>query len=175
MARAFRFVLRRDLVIVPAVLGLATEKADYPAAFLRLAREMDFRRAFAVAVSFAARFWPVADLSVVVGFFDLFGLCRSRICSVTADFVPASDPFDPAGFGSGAVAAAVAAAVADPAGLSAADLSVVVAVGPDSVGSAVFDADLACFVCSACSVAVGSEKGRVVAAVFCFLALRSSF
>src|ERR1051326_5867763 len=151
MARAFRFVLRRDLVIVPAVLGLATEKADYPAAFLRLAREMDFRRAFAVAVSFAARFWPVADLSVVVGFFDLFGLCRSRICSVTADFVPASDPFDPAGFGS----AAVAAAVADLSGLFAADLS--------------------CFVCSACSVAVGSEKGRVVAAVFCFLALRSSF
>src|ERR1051326_317015 len=140
MARAFRFVLRRDLVIVPAVLGLATEKADYPAAFLRLAREMDFRRAFAVA-----------DLSVVVGFFDLFGLCRSRICSVTADFVPASDPFDPAGFGS----AAVAAAVADLSGLFAADLS--------------------CFVCSACSVAVGSEKGRVVAAVFCFLALRSSF
>src|ERR1051326_7334162 len=152
MARAFRFVLRRDLVIVPAVLGLATEKADYPAAFLRLAREMDFRRAFAVAVSFAARFWPVADLSVVVGFFDLFGLCRSRICSVTADFVPASDPFDPAGF-----------------------VSAAVAVGPDSVGSAVFAADLACFVCSACSVAVGSEKGRVVAAVFCFLALRSSF
>src|ERR1051325_58036 len=169
MARGFRFVLRRDLVIVPAVLGLATEKADYPAASLRLAREMDFRLVFAVAVSFAARFWPVADLSVV-GFFDLFGLCRPRICSVTADFVPASDPFDPAGFGSAAVAV-----VADLSGLSAADLSVVVAVGPDSVGSAVFAADLACFVCSACSVAVGSEKGRVVAAVFCFLALRSSF
>src|ERR1043166_6199161 len=154
MARAFRFVLRRDLVIVPAVLGLATEKADYPAAFLRLAREMDFRLVFSVAVSFAARFWPVADLSVVVGFFDLFGLCRSRICSVTADFVPASDPFDPAGFDSAAVAV-----VADLSGLSAADLSVVVAV----------------FFCSAFSVAVGSEKGRVVAAVFCFLALRSSF
>src|ERR1051326_1509707 len=139
MARAFRFVLRRDLVIVPAVLGLATEKADYPAAFLRLAREMDFRLVFAVAVSFAARFWPVADLFVVVGFFDLFGLCRSPICSVTADFVPASDPFDPAGFGSAAVAVA-----ADLSGLSAADLFVVVAVGPDSVRSAVFAADLAC-------------------------------
>src|ERR1043166_8376030 len=143
MARAFRFVLRRDLVIVPAVLGLATEKADYPAAFLRLAREMDFRRAFAVAVSFAARFWPVADLSVVVGFFDLFGLCRSPICSVTADFVPASDPFDPAGFGSavaGSVGFVVAVAVAVAVG-SAGSVGFVAAavgfVGLVAVGSAV--------------------------------------
>ena len=134
---------------------------------------MDSRRAVA-AVSFAVRFLPETGLFAVV----LFCLCRCPICLATAGFVPAADPFDPAG--SGFVAAVVvAAAAADPsvavavvvADLSVADLSVV-AAGPGSVGSAVFAADLAC---SVCSFAVALGKGRVVAVPFCFLTRRSSF
>ena len=170
-ATAFRFLLRPDLVIVQPVVGpaKATAKPDYPAAFLRRAREMDSRRVVA-AVSFAVRFLPETGLFAVV----LFGLCRCPICLATAGFVPAADPFDPAGSGFAAAAAvAVAVAVADPsaADLFAADLSVV-AAGPGSVGSAVFAADLAC---SVCSFAVASGKGKVGAVPFCFLTRRSSF
>ena len=88
----FRFLLRPDLVIVRPVvfLAMATAKPDCPAAFLRRVREMDFRRVVA-AVSFAARSWPVADLSVVA-----FDSCRCPICFATAGFVPAADPFGPA-------------------------------------------------------------------------------
>ena len=131
---------------------------------------MDSRRVVA-AVSFAVRFSPETGLFAVV----LFGLCRCPICLATAGFVPAADPFDPAGSGFAAavvVAAAVAVAVVDLSDLSAADLSVV-AAGPGSVGLAVFAADLAC---SVCSFAVALGKGMVVVAVpFCFLTRRSSF
>ena len=163
-ATAFRFLLRPDLVIAQPVVGRAKAlvKRDCPAAFLRRAREMDSRRAVA-AVSFAVRFLPETGPFAVV----LFGLCRCPICLATAGFVPAADPFDPAGSGF-AAAAAVVVVVADP---SAADLSVV-AAGPGSVGSAVFAADLAC---SVCSFAVASGKGKVGAVPFCFLTRRSSF
>ena len=168
-----RFLLRPDLAIVQPVAGPAMAKLDCSAVFLLRAREMDFRRVVAV-VSFAARFSPVADLSVVVAF-DLFG-CPTR--SATAGFVPVADPFDPAdsadsGFVvAAAVVVAAAAAVADLFDSSAADLSVV-AVGPGSVGSAVFAADLSCPVCS---FAVALGKGMVVVAVpFCFSTHRSSF
>ena len=140
-------------------------KPDHSAAFLRPARERGFHRVVAAAASFAVRFSPVIDLFSVV----LFGLCCRPICLATAGFVPAADPFDPAGSGFAASAVVVVVVVAaDP---SAADLSVV-AVGPGSVGSAVFAADLACL---ACSFAVASGKGRVVAVPFCFLTRRSSF
>ena len=158
-AKAFRFLLRPDLVIVQALVGPAKAKAGCPAAFLRRAREMDSRRPVA-AVSFAVRSLPETGLFAVV----LFCLCRCLICLATADFVPAADPFDPAG-------SDFAAAAVDP---SAADLSVVAAglgsVG--SVGSAVFASDLACPVCS---FVVASAKGRVVAVPFYFSTRRSSF
>ena len=182
-AKAFRFLLRQDLAIVQLVVApvmvMAMATADFPAAFLRRAREMGFRQVFA-AVSFAARFSPGTDLFAVVPFV----VCRRRPFA-TADFVPAADPFDPfvavvaagPGFvGSAAVAdpfdlsvvAAVAAVAVD---LSAADPSVVVA-DPGFVGSAVF---AACLACSVCSVAVALVKEKVVAVPFCSLTLRSSF
>src|SRR4030095_3492061 len=137
-------------------------KPDCPAAFLRRAREMDFRWVVA-AVSFAVRFSPETGLFAVV----LFGPCRFPICSATAGFVPAADPFDPAGSGF----AAAAAVAVDLSGLSAADLSVVAAV-PGSVGSVVFAAGLASFVCP---FAVALGRVRVVAVLFYFLTRRSSF
>jgi len=169
MATGSRFLLRLDLVIVQPAVGPAMAMADSLAAFLRRVREMDSRRAVvAAAVSFAARFWPVADLAVVVA----FDLCRCPTRFATAGFVPAADPFDPAGFGFVAAAVvAVAVAVVDPFDLSVADLSVVVA-GPDSVGFAAFAVD---FASSACSVAVALGKGRVVAVPSCSLVHRSSF
>ena len=165
-AKVFRLLLPPDLVIFQPVLGPAKAKADCPAAFLRRAREMDSRRAVA-AVSFAVRFLPETGLFAVV----LFCLCRCPICLATAGFVPAADLFDPAGSGFAVVVVAAAVAVADLSDPSAADLSVV-AVGPGSVGSAVFAADLAC---SVCSFAVASGKGKVGAVPFCFLTRRSSF
>src|SRR5262249_21239678 len=99
----------------------------------------------------------------------LFGPCRSPICSATAGFVPAADPFDPAGSGFAVVVVAAAAVdLFDLSGLSAADLSVV-AAGP---GSVVFAAGLASFVCS---FAVALGRVRVVAVPFYFLTRRSSF
>ena len=166
------FLLRPDLVIVQPVVLPARAKADCPAGFLRRAREMESRQAVAAVVSFAVRFSPETGLFAVV----LFGLCRSPIRFATAGFVPAADPFDPAGFGfaaaaavvvvaaAAAAAAAVAADLSDP---SAADLFVVA-----GLGSAVFAADLAC---SVCSFAVALAKGRVVVVPFCFLTRRSSF
>src|SRR6478735_4582639 len=154
MATAFRFLLRRDLVIVQPVVVPARAKADCPADFLSRAREMDSRRVVA-AVSFAVRFSPETGPFAVL----LFGLCRCPICPATAGFVPAADPFDPAdsGFAAAAVVVVVAAVVAfDLSGLSA------VAAGPGSVGFAVFAADPAC---SVCSFAVALEKGMVVVAV----------
>ena len=142
-------------MIVQPVAAPARAKAGCPAAFLRRAREMDSRRAVA-AVSFAVRFSPETGLFAVV----LFGLSRCPICLATAVFVPAADPFDPAGSGF-AVAVAAAAAPVDLSDLSAAGLSVV-AAGPDSVGFAVFAADLAC---PACSFAVALGKERAVVAV----------
>ena len=176
-ATAFHFLLRPDSVIVRPVAGPAMAMVDSLAAFLRPVREMDFRRVVAVAalVSFAARFWPVADLSAVVA----FDLCRCPSRFATAGFVPAADPFDPAVFDFVA-----AAAVVDSAAVVAADLSVVAAgpgsvgsvvfaAGPGSVGSVVFAAGLASFVCS---FAVALGKGRVAAVVpFCFLTHRSFF
>src|SRR5262245_9859803 len=154
---------------------MGMEKADCPAAFLRRAREMGSRRVVA-AVSFAVRFSPESGLFAVV----LFAPCRSPICSATAGFVPAADPFDPADSGFAVVVAAVAAVAAvvvvvdffDLSGLSAAaDLSVV-AADPGSVGSAVFAADPASFVCP---FAVALGRGRVVVVPFYFLTRRSSF
>ena len=159
---AFRFLLRPDLVIVQPVAGpaMAMGKTDFPAACLRQARETGFRRVFA-AVSFAVRFSPETGPFAVV-LFGLFALCRFPICLATAGFVPAADPFDPAGSGFVVV-------VVD---LSAAALSVV-AAGPGSVGFAVFVADPAS---SVCPFAVALGKGMVVVAVpFCFLTRRSSF
>ena len=176
MATGSRFLLRLDLVIVQPAVGPAMAMADSLAAFLRRVREMDSRRAVAAAaVSFAARFWPVADLAVVVA----FDLCRCPTRFATAGFVPAADPFDPADSAdSGSVvvvvvvvaAAAVAAvaAVVDLFDSSVADLSVV-AAGPDSFGSAAY------LVSSGFCFAVELEKGKVVAVPFCSLTHRSSF
>ena len=106
-------------MIVQLVAVPETAKADCPAAFRNRAKERDSRRAVAAA-SFAVRFSPETGLFAVV----LFGLCRSPICSATAGFVPAADPFDPAGSGF-AAAAVVAVAVA---AVVAAAVVVVVAV-----------------------------------------------
>ena len=150
-------------MIVRPVAGPAMAKADCSAAFLRRAREMGSRRVVA-AVSFAVRFSPETGLFAVV----VVAVCRCLTRFVTAGFVPAADPPDPADSDFAvAVVAAVVVAV-DP---SAADLSVV-AAGPGSVGSAVFAAD---FACSVCSFAVALGRGRVVAVPFCFLTHRSSF
>ena len=155
-------------MIVLPVVGPAMVRADYPAAFPHRAREMGSRRVVA-AVSFAVRFSPeIGRFAVVV-----FAVCRCPTRFVTAGFVPAADPSDPADSDFAVVVAVAAAAVAvvvavDP---SAADLSVV-AAGPGSVGSAVFAAD---FACSVCSFAVALGRGRVVAVPFCFLTHRSSF
>src|SRR5215468_10308516 len=151
MATGFRFLLRLDLVIVQPVVGPAMAMADSLAAFLRRVREMDSRRVAAAAVSFAARFWPVADLAVVVA----FDLCRCPTRFATAGFVLAADPSDPADSDF-----AVVVVVVDLFDLS------VVAAGPDSVGFAAFAVD---FASSACSVAVALGKGRVVAVPFCSL------
>ena len=176
MVTAFRFLLRLDLVIVQPVVGpvKAMGKTDFPAAFLSQAMETDSRRAFA-AVSFAVRFSPETGPFAVV----LFGLCRFPRPFATAGFVPAADPFDP-GFAAAAVVVVVAAAagfaaaaVVDLSDLSAAGLSVVAAADPDSVGSAVF---AACLACSVCPFAVALGKGMAVVAVpFCFFTRRFSF
>ena len=170
-ATAFRFLLRRDLVIVQPVVVPARAMADCPASFLRRAREMDSHQVVA-AVSFAVRFSPETGLFAVV----LFGLCRCPICPAAAGFVPAAGPFDPADSGfavAAVVVVAAAAAAVDLSDLSAVGLSAV-AAGPDSVGFAVFAADLSC---SVCPFAVALGKGMVVVAAvpFCFLTRRSSF
>ena len=154
-------------MIVQPVVGRAKAlaKPDRSAALLRPARERGFHRVVAAA-SFAVRFSPETGLFAVV----LFGPCRRPLCLATAGFVSAADPFDLVG--SGFVAAAAVVVVVGLSDLSAAGLSVV-AVGPGSVGSAVFAADLSC---SVCPFAVASGKGMVVVAVpFCFLTRRSSF
>src|SRR5437867_5258836 len=113
---ALHFLLHRGWAIVHFAVGPVTANSDFPAAFLRLAREMEFHQVVA-AVSFGARFWLEPDPCAVV----LFVLCRCPTGSVPAP----ADPFGFAGFGSVAVAAA-AAVVADPVfGLSVDDLSVV--------------------------------------------------
>ena len=131
MATVPHFLLRPDLVIVQLAAVPARAKADCSAAFLHRAREMDFRRVVA-AVSFAVRFSPETGLFAV----GLFGLCRSPICSATAGFVPAADPFDPAGSGFAVVAvaavvvvAAAAAVVVAAAVTATAAVVVVVAAG----------------------------------------------
>ena len=170
-ATAFRFRLRQDLAIVQPVAAqvMAMGKTDFPAVFLRQAREMGFRRVFA-AVSFAVRFSPETGPFAVV----LFAVCRCPRPFATAGFVPAADPFGPA---DSAFAAAVVVAAAVAVDLSAAGLSVVglsvVAAGPASVGFAVFAADLSC---SFCPFVVALGKGMAVVAVpSCFLTHRSSF
>src|SRR5262245_52913800 len=138
--------------------------ADYSAVFLRRAREMDFRRAFA-AVSFAVRFSPEIGLFAVV----LFGLCRSPICFATAGFVPAFDPSDPAGSGFVVVAAAAVAVVAaavDFFDLFAAVLFVVVV--------SVFAVFLVFPFCFAWSVGVVLWKWMVAAVPFSSLTHQSS-
>ena len=151
------------MIVQPAV-HLAMANADSAAGFARPVRAMEFRPAAAV-VSFEARFSPAPDLSAAVP--SAVGRCPMRFA--TAGFVPAADPFDPAGSAVAAAAAAVlvvavaavaVVAVAVVAGLSAADLSGVAA------------ADLACSVYYS-AAALG--KGRVVAVPFYFLILRSSF
>ena len=166
MATGSRFLLRLDLVTVQPAVGLAMAMADSLAAFLRRVREMDSRRAVAAAVSFAARFWPVADLAVVVA----FDLCRCPTRFATAGFVLAADPAD-SDFAVVVVVVVVAVAVvvADPFDLF--DLSVV-AAGPDSVGFAAFAVD---FASSDFCFAEASGRGRVVAVPFCSLVHRSSF
>src|SRR6516165_3369156 len=108
MATGSRFLLRLDLVIVHPAVGPAMAMADSLAVFLRRVTEMDSRRAVAAAaVSFAARFWPVADLVVVVA----FDLCRCPTRFATAGFVLAADPSDSADSDFAAVVVAVAVAV----------------------------------------------------------------
>ena len=158
-------------MIVQLAAVPARAKADCPAAFLRWVREMDSHRVVA-AVSFAVRFSPGTGPFAVV----LFCLSRFPICLATAGFVPAADPFGPAGFGLVAVAAAAVVVVAvDPFGLS--DLSVaglsVVAAGPGFVGLAVFVSDLAFSVCPFAVAALG--MGMVAAVLFCSLTRQSSF
>ena len=154
--------LHRDWVIVHFAVDLVTANPDFPAAFRRLAREMEFHQVVA-AVSFGARSSPEPDLFAVV----LFVLRRCSAGFVPADFVTAAaGPFGFAGFGSPFAAAAV---VADPVfGLSAADLSVV-AVDPGSADSA------ADFACSGYSFVAGLGRERAVALASCFLTRRSFF
>ena len=155
-ATALHFLLRPGLVILQLAVAQATVKADWPAAFPRLAREKGFRWAVA-AVSFVARSLPGIGRSFPVG------LSGSQTCLGTADLAIPFDLFaaaDPAlaAVVVGPAAVVVVAAVAGPA-VSAA------AVGPDFA----FAADLASPVDSACSFAAGIGKGRAVVAISCFL------
>src|SRR5438477_11289912 len=155
-ATVLHFPLRPGWAILQPAVAPAMAKADCPAGFVRLAREMDSHRVV-VAASFGARFSPAPDLSAAVP----SGVCRCPIRFATVGFVPAAGPFD------------LVVAVAVVAGLSAADLSVV-APDPGSGGSVVVAvaADLAC---SAYFSAAELGKEKAVALAFCFLTYRSSF
>src|SRR5262245_21315024 len=106
--------------------------ADFAAGFVSLAMGMASRRLVVAAVSFGVRSSPAADPSVVVA----FSLCRCPTRFVTAGFVLAADPSDPAD--SVVVVAVAAAAAAAVAAAAVAAAVAVVAAGPDSVGSAFF-------------------------------------
>ena len=154
-ATVLHFPLRPGWAILQPAVAPAMAKADCPAGFVRLAREMDSHRVV-VAASFGARFSPAPDLSAAVPSV----VCRCQIRFATVGFVPAAGPFD-----------LVAAVVA---GFSAADLSVV-APDPGYGGSVVVAvavaADLAC---SAYFSAAELGKEKAVALAFCFLTRRSS-
>ena len=157
MERAPHFLLRLGSAILQPAVAPAMAKADCPAGFVRVAREMDSHRVV-VAASFGARFSPAPDLSAAVPSV----VCRCPIRFATVGFAPAAaGPFD--------LVVAVAAVVAD---FSAADLSVV-AGDPGSAGPVVVAvaADLAC---SAYFFAAVLGKEKAVALAFCFLTRRSS-
>src|SRR5438105_3946778 len=150
-ATVLHFPLRPGWAILQPAVAPAMAKADCPAGFVRLAREMDSHR-LVVAASFGARFSPAPDLSAAVPSV----VCRSRNRFAIAGFAPAAaGPFDLV-----------------VAGFSAADLSVV-AGDPGSAGPGVVAvaADLAC---SAYFSAAELGKEKAVALPFCFLTRRSS-
>src|SRR5947208_10902286 len=135
-ATVLHFPLRPGWAILQPAVAPAMAKADCPAGFVRLAREMDSHRVV-VAASFGARFSPAPDLSAAVPSV----VCRCPIRFATVGFAPAAaGPFD--------------LVVAVVAGFSAADLSVV-AVAADLACSAYFFA-----------AALGKEKAVALAFCF---------
>src|SRR6266566_4667740 len=163
-ARGTHFLLPLGSVILQLGVPQVTVKADWPAAFSRLATEKGSRWAVA-AVSFVARSSPEPGRLA----FLASAVCRRSIGLVAVDLaIAAADPFCLADL------AAVVAGSADPAsGLAvAADSAATVsaAVGLDfSVA-----ADLDFFAVSVCPFAAATEKGTAAVAISCFLAPRSS-
>src|SRR5437588_2360771 len=108
-------------------------KADCPAGFVRLAREMDSHRVV-VAASFGARFSPAPDLSAAVPSV----VCRCPIRFATVGFVPAAGPFDLVAVVAGLSAAGLSVVAPDPG--SGGSVVVVVVVAADLASSAYFSA-----------------------------------
>src|SRR6266705_2725923 len=147
-ARGTHFLLPLGSVILQLGVPQVTVKADWPAAFSRLATEKGSRWAVA-AVSFVARSSPEPGRLA----FLASAVCRRSIGLVAVDLaIAAADPF----------------CLADLAADSAATVSA--AVGLDfSVA-----ADLDFFAVSVCPFAAATEKGTAAVAISCFLAPRSS-
>src|SRR6266705_2749027 len=144
-ARGTHFLLPLGSVILQLGVPQVTVKADWPAAFSRLATEKGSRWAVA-AVSFVARSSPEPGRFA----FPASAVCRRSIGLVSVDLaIAAADPFCLAD-----LAAAVAVSVDSVATVSAAaDL--------DSAVSA----DLDFFAVSVCPFAAATEKGRAAVAI----------
>src|SRR5947208_5145110 len=125
-ATVLHFPLRPGWAILQPAVAPAMAKADCPAGFVRLAREMDSHRVV-VAASFGARFSPAPDLSAAVPSV----VCRCPIRFATVGFVPAAGPFDLV-----AVVAGLSVVAPDPGSGG----SVVVVVAADLASSAYFSA-----------------------------------
>src|SRR6266542_4960854 len=183
-ARGTHFLLPLGSVILQLGVPQVTVKADWPAAFSRLATEKGSRWAVA-AVSFVARSSPGPGRFA----FLASAVCRRSIGLVAVDLaIAAADPFclvDLAAVAAVAAGSAVAADPVDPvdpavAAGPAAGLAVAVSVDSAATASAAgldsaVAADLDFFAVSVCPFAAATEKGRAAVAISCFLAPRSSF
>src|SRR6266487_5886075 len=168
-ARGTHFLLPLGSVILQLGVPQVTVKADWPAAFSRLATEKGSRWAVA-AVSFVARSSPEPGRLAFVA----SAVCRRSIGLVAVYLaIAAADPFCLADLAAVVAGSAVAA---DPvSGLA-------VAVSVDSAATASVAAgldfsvaaDLDFFAVSVCPFAAATEKGTAAVAISCLLAPRSS-
>src|SRR5206468_7676057 len=177
-ARGTHFLLPLGSVILQLRVPQATVKADWPAAFSRLATEKGSRWAVA-AVSFVARSSPEPGRLAFVA----SAVCRRSIGLVAVDLaIAAADPFCLADLAAVVAGSAVAADPVDPAVAAGPASGLAVAVSVDSAATAsaagldsAVAADLDFFAVSVCPFAAATEKGRAAVAISCFLAPRSSF
>src|SRR6266516_3204439 len=179
-ARGTHFLLPLGSVTLQLGVPQVTVKADWPAAFSRLATEKGSRWAVA-AVSFVARSSPEPGRLA----FLASAVCRRSIGLVAVDLaIAAADPFCLADLaavvaGSADPASGLAVAVDSAATASAAAGLAVAADSAATVSAAVgldfsVAADLDFFAVSVCPFAAATEKGTAAVAISCFLAPRSS-